>query len=589
MATPKMSGYEMPHYTEHDLCLMDKDSLVWAYCLLQHKFERLRDCDYADLEERYHILKIKAFGRSSEKSSILGGTAAGDKDSKNGQGYDKEDHDGKTCGEDGGGSGGEKAKGEKKTKGHPVRSKGCSSRVTDNLPVIEEDIELTGEELDHIFGPGIRYVDDPNFEKTYDEVCKLPCSHYVLRYHIHVYRGDGRIVPAAHVEKMKKGSLQTPGLMAEIINDRCVLQLPMNRIARELSREGFHLTRQTMARWCIDFGTEYISPMVFRMFDLILDTGYVQADETPMIIGRTLDKRRKEARQWVFRTAAITGGRQIIVFYFDETRSTDVLRELFGSLKKKITMICDSYVSYKSFSKEMGGLITIANCYTHARRNFTDIIKAIPGFKKLTEEEKKKVLSYRIVNIIDKIFRNERDFKDMDADERLEYRIPESEPVVDELFDTLKGIPETSFDKSSKLYEAVHYLTGQEENFRVFLKDGNVPVHNSSCEQAIIPFALGRNGWKSIDSIDGGITLGYYYSLTETAKANGANPFYYLKYLFEKLPKLFKDHSKKPAPELFDGLMPWTEQYRSYEAKTIEADHEALIRLGKIIRSENSA
>ena len=73
MATPKMSGYEMPHYTEHDLCLMDKDSLVWAYCLLQHKFERLRDCDYADLEERYHILKIKAFGRSSEKSSILGG------------------------------------------------------------------------------------------------------------------------------------------------------------------------------------------------------------------------------------------------------------------------------------------------------------------------------------------------------------------------------------------------------------------------------------------------------------------------------------------------------------------------------------
>ena len=78
-------------------------------------------------------------------------------------------------------------------------------------------------------------------------------------------------------------------------------------------------------------------------------------------------------------------------------------------------------------------------------------------------------------------------------------------------------------------------LCGKRENSRpsdrVFLKDGNVPVHNSSCEQAIIPFALGRNGWKSIDSIDGGITLGYYYSLTETAKANGAIPFYYLKFL----------------------------------------------------------
>ena len=70
-------------------------------------------------------------------------------------------------------------------------------------------------------------------------------------------------------------------------------------------------------------------------------------------------------------------------------------------------------------------------------------------------------------------------------------------------------------------------------------------------EQAIIPFALGRNGWKSIDSIDGGITLGYFYSLTETAKANGAIPYYYLKFLFERLPALFKENNDKPSPELF--------------------------------------
>ena len=32
----------------------------------------------------------------------------------------------------------------------------------------------------------------------------------------------------------------------------------------------------------------------------------------------------------------------------------------------------------------------------HSRRNFTNIIKAIPGFKKMTEEEKKEILSYEI-------------------------------------------------------------------------------------------------------------------------------------------------------------------------------------------------
>ena len=585
----KRAKYEMPHYTQYDLYTMDRESIVWAYCLLQDRFESLRDSDYADLEERFHILKVRAFGRSSERSSILKGEKPKGSERKveDGEAEDgnarRSDPEGRTGGTEDNTGGTDKGK---KGKGRPLRSKGCASKVTEGLPVIDEDIVLTADELERIFGPGVGYTDDPRFEKTYDEVCTLPCSHYVVRYHIHVYRGDGKIVPAAHVDKMKKGSLQTPDLLAEIVNDRCVLQLPMNRISQELARKGFLLTRQTMARWCIDFGTEYVAPMVLRMFDLIVDTGYVQADETPMIIGRTMDKRCVEARQWVFRTAAIMGGRQIIVFYFDETRSADVLRELFGSLQKKITMICDSYISYKTFSKEMDGLVTIANCYTHARRNFTDIIKAIPGFKKMTEEEKKEILSYQIVGIIDGIFDNEREFKDMSAQVRQEQRMDKSEKIVDNLFDTLKAIPESSFDKSSKLYEAVNYLLGQEQNFREFLKDGNVPVHNSSCEQAIIPFSLGRNGWKSIDSIDGGITLGYYYSLTETAKANGAIPFYYLKFLFERLPKLFKEHGGRPAPELFDELMPWTETYRAYEAAAVVASHQDLIRLAKVRRSE---
>ena len=584
MNPKKKNDYEMPHYTEYELMSMNKKSIVWAYCLLQKKFEHLRDYDYVDLEERLRIMTARMFGRSSEKSRILTGsdskkeksTREADDANNNESSNSNKQHEEKNSGDSG-------------RKGRPVRTKGCSDKVTKDLPVIDEHIELTAEELEEIFGSGVEYIDDPHFEKTYDEVCTIPCTHYVVRYHIHVYRGNGKIVPAAKVEKMKKGSLQTPDLMAEIVNSRCVLQLPMNRIAQEMSREGFHLSRQTMARWCIDFGTYYLEPMILRMFDCIVDTGYMQADETPIIIGRKLDGSRQECRQWIFRTVAIAGGKQLIVFYFDETRSTDVLRELLGSLTRHLTIICDSYISYKSFAKEMGGLVTIANCLTHSRRKFSDIIKAIPGFKSMSEEEKLQVLSYRTIKMMDKIFENERNYADLDADIRLKRRLDESAPVMTRMFETLKTIPDSDFDKSSKLYEAVNYIVSQEENFREFLKDGNVPVHNSSCEQAIIPFALGRNGWKSIDSIDGAITLGYYYSITETAKANGANPFYYLKFLFERLPALFKESNGKPTSEKFDDLMPWTDLYRSYESEAIESNHESLIRLGKINRYKNSA
>lgn len=549
MRTKKTMDYSFPHYTETELTKMDHVNLVWAYCLLQNRFEHLRDVDMPDLKEKYRISIVRKFGRSSEKESILSG------ESKT-KGVDKkEDPQPADLPEDKSGS---------KFKNHPVRHEGCADKTTKDLPVVDEQIELTPEELEEIFGKDVPYKDDPNFEKTYDVTASIPVQHYIKRYHIHVYRGAGKIVAADHVRKMKKGSIESPDLLAEIVNDRCVLQLPMNRISQEFSRNGFHLTRQRMARWCIDFGSDYLEQFVLRMLDLIKERKYLHADETFMTVNKNLAGKRAECRQWVFRTSSLLNGPHIIVFWFDETRATDVLRELFSDAED-LVIICDAYISYEVLAAESEGRIAIATCYTHARRNFTDILKAIPGFKKLSEEEKEKILSYRIVKKIDAIFKKEDKFKLLSAEDRLEHRQSESKTLVDDLYKTLNSIPEADMDKSSALYKAVNYMKNHEEPFRAFLKDGNVTVHNSAAEQAIIPFSIGRNNWKSIDSIDGSITLGYYYSLTETAKANGAIPFYYLKFLFERLPALYKEHNGRPDPVLFDGMMPWTDTYKKYE------------------------
>lgn len=511
MRTKKKMDYRFPHYTEDDLRTLDHEALVWAYCLLQDRFEHLRDYDLPNLEEKYRIRLVKQFGRSTEKSSALTGhSQEAEKEKKNDAPQKK----------------------DKVQKEHPVRHAGCTDKVKKNLTVVDEQIELTPEELEKI------------------------------------------IAAVRHTGKMKAGSLMTPDILAEIVNDRCVLQLPMNRIAQDFSRNGFPLTRQAMARWCIDIGFRYIEPLIFRMLGLLKEQKYLHADESFLTVGHTPSGERQECRQWVFRTSSLLDAPQIIVFWFDETRSTDVLRELFGDTEG-LVIICDAYISYQTFAKEKGDT-TIANCYTHARRNFTDIIKAIPGFKNLTEEEQNEILSCRIVRMIDHIFKLERELKDLDAESRLTMRQEKAVPMVDELFDFLRSLPDSDFDKSSKLYEAVNYMKNQEDRFRVFLRDGSVPVHNSSCEQAIFPLSLERNNWKCIDSIDGAITLGYYYSLTETAKANGAVPLYYLKYLFERLPALFEASGGKPAPESFDVFIPWSEDYRSYERKAIDDLSETL-------------
>ena len=173
MNSKKKYGYEMPHYTEHELDSMDKETIVRTYCLLQEKFEHLRDCDYVDLKERLRIMTVRMFGRSSEKTKVLTGDKA--KTVQDPVSTDANDQTDKDLGTD------KENIGDGKAKGRPVRSKGCSDRVTRDLPVVDEDIELSDTELEAIFGAGIRYVDDPNFEKTYDEVCTLPCTHYIVR------------------------------------------------------------------------------------------------------------------------------------------------------------------------------------------------------------------------------------------------------------------------------------------------------------------------------------------------------------------------------------------------------------------------
>lgn len=71
------------------------------------------------------------------------------------------------------------------------------------------------------------------------------------------------------------------------------------------------------------------------------------------------------------------------------------------------------------------------------------------------------------------------------------------------------------------------------------------------CENAIRPFVVGRKAWLFSDDTPAGATASArLYSMVETAKANGLEPYVYLKHIFEKLPQ---------AVTLTDvvALLPW--------------------------------
>ena len=75
------------------------------------------------------------------------------------------------------------------------------------------------------------------------------------------------------------------------------------------------------------------------------------------------------------------------------------------------------------------------------------------------------------------------------------------------------------------------------ENKFLYLDDGRLEIDNNGAENVIWPFVIGRKNWLFSASVKGVKASANLYSLIETVKANGLEPYAYLRYLFAELPK----------------------------------------------------
>lgn len=83
-----------------------------------------------------------------------------------------------------------------------------------------------------------------------------------------------------------------------------------------------------------------------------------------------------------------------------------------------------------------------------------------------------------------------------------------------------------------------------------YVEDGRLAIDTNLAENAIRPFALGRRNWLFADTVKGAKASASLYGIIETAKANGLEPYAYLRNLLEQLP-----HAKTVAD--FEALLPF--------------------------------
>ena len=83
-----------------------------------------------------------------------------------------------------------------------------------------------------------------------------------------------------------------------------------------------------------------------------------------------------------------------------------------------------------------------------------------------------------------------------------------------------------------------------------YLADGRLNISNALAENAIRPFAVGRRNWLFADTPRGAKASATVYSLIETAKANGLEPFASIHHVLQHI-------GGASTVEEIEALLPW--------------------------------
>jgi hypothetical protein len=202
----------------------------------------------------------------------------------------------------------------------------------------------------------------------------------------------------------------------------------------------------------------------------------------------------------------------------------------------------DGYAAYDGVAVRLG--LTHVGCMAHARRRFFEAIEALPH-----SERKQQTAAHEMVRRIDALYAIERDIKALTPEARTQVRRERALPLLDALIEKAYALQNQTLP-SGKLGEALAYLTKQWPKLVRYIEDGQLAIDTNLAENAIRPFARGRRAWLFADTVSGAKASAMFFSLVETAKANGLEPYAYLRALFERLP-----HAKSVAD--YEALLPF--------------------------------
>lgn len=362
------------------------------------------------------------------------------------------------------------------------------------------------------------------------------------------FRGSGasEVVAAPGPAKIVKGSDFSNRTIAFFMTAKYSDAIPFYRLERMLSRSGLLVSRAGLCKLAVSVGRSISGLIEFMNRDIAGSPVMLMDETTVQVLGAGAGPPGKKSYMWV--AVGYRDGKPIYRFAYHQSRAGAFADELLKGFSGYLQT--DGYAGYNHLEGRRE--LVRVGCFAHIRRKFVEA----------WETAGKTGISKQAIDLIARIYAVESDLRrklesgKFDEEQFKAMRAVRMAPAFEELRVWIMA-KAPAVAPQSKLGMAIAYAQKVFDRAVRFVDHPMLTPDTNLVENAIRPFVVGRKNWLFSGSPGGAHASAGLYSLIETAKVNGHEPYAYLCHLFESLPSCETDSER-------EALLPYRLDSSSY-------------------------
>lgn len=336
--------------------------------------------------------------------------------------------------------------------------------------------------------------------------------------------------------KLIPKSLLGTSVWVEVLLAKYFNQQPTERLLASWDLLGLELADST-----VNEGLRRLQPLFTPPYEALRErnrsSAYQQADETRWLVF-VEQEGKKGHRWWLW----VFNGDDTVVYVLDPYRSHDVPEGHFTAGVVVVLMV-DRLASYKAMAPVKAGLIVLAFCWAHVRRDFIAVAKSFPELKPWAIAWLTRIRqAYRCNR--ERVRHENAAPKFAAADAQLRLVMDEMQTqAVDELAEVELRLP-----CRKVLVSLQEHWTGLTR----FVDDARIPMDNNASERSLRGAALGRKNYYGSGAVWSGRLAMMLFSLFATLQKWNLNPRRWLRWYLDACAA-----AGGQAPSDIQPYLPW--------------------------------